>query len=120
MEVVEHVDPPRLPALARSVFHTAHPGAVIVTTPNSEYNIRYSSLPAGRYRHPDHRFEWTRPEFHTWAREVAQEHGYAVEFRLIGPEDAEVGSPTQLALFTLPASRAAEPHGRRADAEVAG
>ena len=101
MEVIEHVDPPRLPALAHSVFHTAHPGAVIVTTPNSEYNIRYPALPAGRYRHPDHRFEWTRAEFQTWATGVADVHGYTVEFRPVGPDDPDVGSPTQLALFRL-------------------
>jgi 3' terminal RNA ribose 2'-O-methyltransferase Hen1 len=100
MEVVEHVDPPRLSALARSVFHTARPGAVIVTTPNREYNPRFPSLPAGTRRHPDHRFEWTREEFQTWAAEVAGLYGYTVEFRPIGPVDAEVGSPTQLALFT--------------------
>ena len=65
MKVVEHVDPSRLPALARAVFRTARPGAVIVTTPNSEDNVRFPSLPAGRFRHPDHRFEWTRAEFRT-------------------------------------------------------
>ena len=101
MEVIEHVDPPRLAALARSVFHTAHPGAVIVTTPNSEYNVRFPSLPAGTYRHPDHRFEWTREEFRAWAGQVADSYGYAVEFRPIGPDDPDVGPPTQLALFRL-------------------
>ncbi|MFD3399463.1 3' terminal RNA ribose 2'-O-methyltransferase Hen1 [Kribbella sp. NPDC058693] len=99
MEVIEHVDPPRLPALAYSVFHTARPGAVVMTTPNSEYNIRFPSLPAGNYRHPDHRFEWTRPEFETWSHETATRYGYTVEFRPVGPTDAKVGPPTQLALF---------------------
>ncbi|MFC6156292.1 3' terminal RNA ribose 2'-O-methyltransferase Hen1 [Kribbella jiaozuonensis] len=99
MEVIEHVDPPRLPALAYSVFHTARPGAVVMTTPNSEYNIRFPSLPAGNYRHPDHRFEWTRTEFETWSHETATRYGYTVEFRPVGPTDPEVGPPTQLALF---------------------
>jgi 3' terminal RNA ribose 2'-O-methyltransferase Hen1 len=99
MEVVEHVDPPRLPALAHSVFRAAHPAAVVVTTPNSEYNVRFPSLPAGNYRHPDHRFEWTRAEFGTWSRETADRYGYTVEFRPVGAEDTEVGPPTQLALF---------------------
>ena len=107
MEVIEHVDPPRLPALAKAVFRTAHPAAVIVTTPNSEYNVRYDSLPAGRYRHPDHRFEWTREEFSSWARSVAHDYGYTVEFRPVGAEDPEVGPPTQLALFRLPGTEAA-------------
>ncbi|MGW6277678.1 3' terminal RNA ribose 2'-O-methyltransferase Hen1, partial [Kribbella sp. NPDC055071] len=120
MEVIEHVDPPRLPALAHSVFHAAHPGAVIVTTPNADYNVRFPSLPAGTYRHPDHRFEWTRPEFQTWCHETAARYGYSVEFRPVGPEDAtapagavSVGAPTQLALFTLiPAEGGGPPRAR--------
>ncbi|MFC0628311.1 3' terminal RNA ribose 2'-O-methyltransferase Hen1 [Kribbella deserti] len=99
MEVIEHVDPPRLPALARAVFGAARFGAVVVTTPNSEYNVRYPALGNG-FRHPDHRFEWTRAEFAAWTSEVAAGYGYDVELRPVGPIDAEVGSPTQLALFT--------------------
>ncbi|RBM20670.1 3' terminal RNA ribose 2'-O-methyltransferase Hen1 [Streptomyces sp. PT12] len=98
-EVIEHVDPPRLPALEYAVFGAARPGAVVVTTPNAEYNVRWETLPAGEARHPDHRFEWTREEFGAWAEAVAQRHGYAVEFRPVGPDDPEVGAPTQLALF---------------------
>nr|WP_202893392.1 3' terminal RNA ribose 2'-O-methyltransferase Hen1 [Kribbella italica] len=99
MEVVEHVDPPRLPALAQAVFGAARPGAVIVTTPNSEHNVRYETLAAGAFRHPDHRFEWTREEFHGWAAEVCALYGYGVTFRSVGPDDPEVGPPTQLAVF---------------------
>ena len=101
MEVVEHVDPPRLPALAQAVFGSARPGAVVVTTPNSEHNVRFPSLPAGDFRHPDHRFEWTRSEFQDWALGVCRAYGYEVEFRPVGPDDPEVGPPTQLALFRL-------------------
>jgi 3' terminal RNA ribose 2'-O-methyltransferase Hen1 len=100
MEVVEHVDPPRLPALARCVFGHAAPRTVLMTTPNVEHNVRYEGLASGALRHRDHRFEWTRAEFATWAAEVAAEYGYAVEHRPIGPEDPEVGAPTQLAVFT--------------------
>ncbi|MFF0271355.1 3' terminal RNA ribose 2'-O-methyltransferase Hen1 [Kribbella sp. NPDC004536] len=99
MEVVEHVDPPRLPALADSVFRAARPAAVVMTTPNSEYNIRFPTLPAGNYRHPDHRFEWTREEFRTWSTQTADRYGYQVDFRPVGSDDPEVGPPTQLALF---------------------
>ncbi|MEU4197647.1 3' terminal RNA ribose 2'-O-methyltransferase Hen1 [Kribbella sp. NPDC026611] len=105
MEVVEHVDPPRLPALADSVFRAARPGAVVMTTPNREYNVRFDSLPAGEFRHPDHRFEWTRTEFQTWARSVAARYQYAVEFRAVGAVDPEVGPPTQLALFRVEEAR---------------
>lgn len=99
MEVVEHIDPPRLPALAHSVFAAARPAAVVMTTPNREYNSRFPSLPAGTFRHPDHRFEWTRTEFETWSRETAARYNYTVEFRPVGPVDPAVGPPTQLALF---------------------
>jgi 3' terminal RNA ribose 2'-O-methyltransferase Hen1 len=99
MEVVEHLDPDRLPALERSVFAHARPASVVVTTPNAEFNVRYERLAAGGLRHPDHRFEWTRAEFAQWAADVAESHGYAVELRPVGEDDPEVGSPTQLALF---------------------
>ncbi|MEH0982312.1 3' terminal RNA ribose 2'-O-methyltransferase Hen1 [Micromonospora sp. CPCC 205556] len=100
MEVVEHLDPPRLPALADAVFGHAWPGTVIVTTPNVEYNVRYEGLPAGRFRHADHRFEWTRAEFADWVGEVAATYGYTATVGGIGDDDPEVGAPTQLAVFT--------------------
>ncbi|MFI6213039.1 3' terminal RNA ribose 2'-O-methyltransferase Hen1 [Nocardia brasiliensis] len=100
MEVIEHVDPPRLGALEHAVFAAAAPRAVLVTTPNAEFNVRYESLPAGKFRHADHRFEWTRAEFESWAARVAAAHGYAVRFVPIGPLDPAVGAPTQMAIFT--------------------
>jgi hypothetical protein len=60
MEVIEHVDPWRLPALEQAVFGHSAPRTVIVTTPNVEYNARYPTLPVGATRHRDHRFEWSR------------------------------------------------------------
>ncbi|MFE0317293.1 3' terminal RNA ribose 2'-O-methyltransferase Hen1 [Streptomyces albogriseolus] len=100
-EVIEHLDLPRLPALEYAVFGAARPRTVCVTTPNVEYNVRWESLPAGHVRHGDHRFEWTREEFRGWARAVAERHGYAVEFLPVGPDDPEVGPPTQMAVFRL-------------------
>jgi len=100
MEVIEHVDPERLPSLERAVFGFAKPGSVIVTTPNAEYNVRYETLPAGQFRHRDHRFEWTRAEFAAWAARVAADYGYKAAFRAVGEVDDEVGPPTQLAVFT--------------------
>ncbi|PPK98731.1 3' terminal RNA ribose 2'-O-methyltransferase Hen1 [Kineococcus xinjiangensis] len=100
VEVVEHVEPSRLPALQRSVFAFTAPRTVVVTTPNAEHNVRFPSLPAGRFRHPDHRFEWTREEFRRWAADVAGQHGYGVRFAGAGPDDPEVGPPTQIAVFT--------------------
>ena len=101
VEVIEHLDPPRLAAAERTVFAHARPGTVIVTTPNVEFNVRFETLPAGKLRHADHRFEWTREQFRQWAQRVAAEHGYTVSFAPIGPVDEEVGSPTQMAAFTI-------------------
>ncbi len=100
IEVVEHLDPSRLAAFERVVFAHARPGTAIVTTPNVEYNVRFERLPAGRLRHRDHRFEWTRAQFQDWAGAVAGRHGYGVRFLPIGGEDAEVGAPTQMGVFT--------------------
>ncbi len=99
VEVIEHLDPGRLAALERVVFEQARPGTVVVTTPNREYNALFETLEAGSVRHPDHRFEWTREEFQRWAGEVAERHGYAARFAPIGPEDPELGAPTQMGIF---------------------
>jgi 3' terminal RNA ribose 2'-O-methyltransferase Hen1 len=104
MEVIEHVDPPRLAALERTVFADAAPQTVLVTTPNVEYNVRFDALPAGSPRHRDHRFEWTRAEFRAWSAAVAARNGYAVRHLPVGPDDADVGPPTQLAVFSREAS----------------
>jgi 3' terminal RNA ribose 2'-O-methyltransferase Hen1 len=100
VEVVEHLDPPRLDSFARALFECARPQTVVMTTPNSEYNVRFEGLPPGTLRHKDHRFEWTRAEFQQWANGVAGRFGYAVRLAPIGPEDPVVGSPTQMAVFT--------------------
>ena len=99
MEVIEHLDPARLPALERTVFGHARPTSVLVTTPNAEYNVRYEFLPAGLMRHRDHRFEWTRPQFAAWADSTAAAHGYTVRYLPIGAVDPDVGPPTQMAVF---------------------
>ncbi|MDF5757934.1 3' terminal RNA ribose 2'-O-methyltransferase Hen1 [Spongiactinospora sp. TRM90649] len=104
MEVVEHVDPPRLAALERVVLGAARPGHVIVTTPNAEYNVRYEGLRG--HRHPDHRFEWSRAEFAAWATAAAERYGYGVTFRPVGEEDPELGPPTQMAVFARAEARA--------------
>jgi 3' terminal RNA ribose 2'-O-methyltransferase Hen1 len=100
VEVIEHVEPGRLTALERVVFEFARPATVVVTTPNLEYNVRFETLPAGKLRHADHRFEWTRAEFQAWANAVASRRSYAVRFEPVGDADASVGAPTQMAVFT--------------------
>ncbi len=100
VEVIEHLDPPRLAAFERVLFEFARPGMVVVTTPNAEYNVKWETLGAGKFRHRDHRFEWTRAQFGDWARRIADRFGYRVEFLPVGPVDAVVGSPTQMGVFT--------------------
>jgi 3' terminal RNA ribose 2'-O-methyltransferase Hen1 len=100
VEVIEHLDPPRLRAFERVVFEFARPGTVVVTTPNAEYNVHFAGLDAGKLRHKDHRFEWTRAEFEAWARRVADQHRYQVRFMGIGSDDPGTGTPTQMAVFT--------------------
>jgi len=109
MEVIEHIDQPRLAALERTVFTDARPEHVVVTTPNSEYNIRFEFLEPGMMRHRDHRFEWTRPEFAGWAQRVAEENSYDVRFLPVGQADPDVGSPTQMAVFTRADGQRNEP-----------
>ena len=99
VEVIEHLDPPRLAAFERVLFEFAHPPTIVLTTPNREYNVKFPTLPAGRLRHRDHRFEWTRAEFRAWAERVAERFGYGVRFLPVGPEDEAVGPPTQMAVF---------------------
>jgi 3' terminal RNA ribose 2'-O-methyltransferase Hen1 len=100
VEVIEHLDAPRLAAFERVLFEFARPGLVVVTTPNSEYNVKWESLPAGEFRHGDHRFEWTRAQFNDWADRVSTSHGYSVRFAPVGPEDSLVGAPTQMGIFS--------------------
>ncbi|UGQ13836.1 3' terminal RNA ribose 2'-O-methyltransferase Hen1 [Yinghuangia sp. ASG 101] len=106
-EVIEHIDEPRLPALEFAVFGAARPTTVVVTTPNAEYNVRYApdeaggpGLAPGAMRHADHRFEWGRARFRSWADDVGERFGYQAEFVPVGDDDPEVGPPTQMAVFT--------------------
>jgi 3' terminal RNA ribose 2'-O-methyltransferase Hen1 len=100
VEVVEHLDPPRVAALEQVVFAHAAPTTVVVTTPNREHNVRFPGLASGDLRHRDHRFEWTRAEFAAWAVGVAGDHGYTVRIEPVGTDDPQVGPPTQMAVFS--------------------
>lgn len=104
VEVIEHIDEPRLSALELSLFGDAKPQMVIVTTPNREYNAVFEGMEEGTLRHPDHRFEWTRAEFEKWGQRVADEYGYAVEFEPLGPVNEDHGGPSQMAKFVQAAS----------------
>ena len=100
VEVIEHLDEPRLAAFERVVFEFARPQTVVLTTPNVEFNVKFESLPAGKLRHRDHRFEWSREQFECWACAIAQRYGYEVRFMPVGPVDEQVGAPTQMGVFS--------------------
>src|SRR5260370_41864948 len=89
VEVIEHLDPPRLAAFERGILGEAKPRLLVVTTPNIEYNVRWETLQAGKLRHRDHRFEWTRAEFRGWSANVANRYGYTFEWLPIGNENPE-------------------------------
>jgi 3' terminal RNA ribose 2'-O-methyltransferase Hen1 len=101
VEVIEHLDPPRLAAFARALFEFAKPPVVVLTTPNKEYNANYGFLQADDLRHGDHRFEWTRAQFRAWANSTAEKFGYRVQFSEVGEVDETHGAPTQMGVFTL-------------------
>jgi 3' terminal RNA ribose 2'-O-methyltransferase Hen1 len=99
VEVIEHMDENRLKSFERVVFECAKPKTVVLTTPNGEYNVLFENMEADTMRHTDHRFEWTRKEFETWAKQVATTNNYKVQFLPIGEEDEKVGAPSQMAIF---------------------
>ena len=99
VEVIEHLDPMRIPAFERVLFEFAAPGTVILTTPNKEYNAHYEWLSKDNLRHDDHRFEWSREEFAKWTAHICETFGYTVEINEIGDVDEEFGSPTQMGVF---------------------
>lgn len=100
VEVIEHIDLLRIPAVERVVFEFASPKTVIVTTPNKEYNVNYAALCDNALRHGDHRFEWTREEFSAWTKHVCDSFGYSCELSEIGESGEGCGSPTQMGVFT--------------------
>ena len=101
VEVIEHLDTARLDACARMLFGHARPKFVVLTTPNREYNVKFEGLPSGKFRHGDHRFEWTRTEFADWCENVCLTYGYCLRTSPLGDEDPEFGAPSQMGLFTL-------------------
>ncbi len=107
VEVIEHLDSPRLAAFERVLFECAQPPTIVLTTVNREYNTLFENLAAGRFRHEDHRFEWTRAEFEGWAHRVSSQFHYSVRFLPVGPADPNLGAPTQMAIFTKTEHRGA-------------
>ena len=53
----------------------------MLTTPNREVNMIWESVGAGRIRHPDHGFEWTRRGIRDRVEGIAWWFGDAVRFQ---------------------------------------
>ncbi len=98
LETIEHIDPDRLATLERALFSTMRPRVVAITTPNAEFNTLLG-VPAHRFRHPDHRFEWDRARFRRWGARVAQAGGYAVRFHDVAGQHPGLGGASQMAVF---------------------
>lgn len=111
VEVIEHIEPVHLPTVVEVLFGTTRPKHVVMTTPNAEYNELFEDLPAGKFRHRDHRFEWTREEFRDFCESAAATHGYRATFESIGTEHAEHGAPSQLAHFVRDDSGSTQEEG---------
>ena len=102
VETIEHLDAARL-AFERAILGRLRPLTVVVTTPNAEFNALLG-VPAHRFRHPDHWFEWDRARFRQWAEGVAERHGYAVICSDIAGCHPRLGGASQMAVFDLPAA----------------
>ncbi|NBB99074.1 MAG: methyltransferase domain-containing protein [Alphaproteobacteria bacterium] len=100
VEVIEHLDPAHLSKLERALCVTLRPAKIVVTTPNAEFNPLLG-VPAHRFRHPDHKFEWPRAKFRAWASRVAGAHGYAVTFADLGGKHPSLGGASQMAVLRL-------------------
>ena len=61
---VEHLHESELSQLPKAIFGQIAPQLVIMTTPNAEFNVLFPNLTG--FRHPDHKFEWTRQQFGDW------------------------------------------------------
>ena len=102
VETIEHIDPERLSAVEHAIFATLAPALVVVTTPNADFNPLLG-VPDQRMRHPDHRFEWGRARFGSWANGVARRHGYRATLHDLGGSHPVLGGPSQMAVFRRPA-----------------
>ena len=75
LELIEHLTLEQLEVATNELFGKLQPNHVYLTTPNIEYNniltAVYDGAPRSRvFRHPDHKFEWTRDEFAGWCEHV--------------------------------------------------
>jgi 3' terminal RNA ribose 2'-O-methyltransferase Hen1 len=95
LEVIEHIDLTNLDFVEKNIFEFIKPKLLIITTPNADYNTKFQQP---GFRHPDHRFEWTRDEFKVFC-EKSIKYGYTYEISFIGDIEPALGGPTQMGVF---------------------
>lgn len=104
IEVIEHLYLKDLAILVENVFGYFHPRLVVMTTPNADFNVLFEKMICGQFRHADHKFEFTRQQFQTWAEQITSTYPYRVEFTGVGDapsheQHRNLGQCTQIALF---------------------
>lgn len=105
VEVIEHMELPAVERATRAIFSYYQPKYAVITTPNSEFNhlLRQPGESDSKFRHFDHKFEWTRAEFAAWAGQVCRQFPeYSCQFDGVGhlPGSEPYGPCTQIAIFT--------------------
>ncbi|KIJ52572.1 hypothetical protein M422DRAFT_243357 [Sphaerobolus stellatus SS14] len=120
-EVIEHLPSELLPLFAPILLGRFRPRLLLLTTPNYNYNQRFSAPgkaaptgyldPTGRtnrvFRHNDHKLEWTPDEWNDYCTSAAKEFGYEVEVGGLGQalepdpwhREVSLGFATQIAVF---------------------
>ncbi|NXN34847.1 HENMT methyltransferase, partial [Rhinoptilus africanus] len=109
IELIEHLEQSELKKFPDVVFGFMSPSIVVISTPNSEFNPLLPGVTL--FRHPDHKFEWNRAQFQSWALEAARHYDYSVEFTGVGhpPTGMEnVGFCTQIGVFVRKYPQASE------------
>lgn len=100
VEFIEHLYEDDLKNVIKMVFGCINPNFVVMTTPNYDFNQLFPG--PLRFRHYDHKFEWTRNQFQTWCNEICETYGYDSTFHGIGegPTDSpDLGCCSQAAVL---------------------
>lgn len=104
IELIEHLYPQVLDEVPYQIFENLNPKMAIFSTPNCEFN-KVFDLEPGKFRHDDHKFEWTREQFSDWCNNIIERFpDYSVRIEGIGKppigyDVEDVGYSSQLALF---------------------
>lgn len=101
IELIEHLPVSDVQRFSEVLFGFMAPEHSIVSTPNADFNPLLPGLRG--FRHPDHKFEWTRGQFQAWAEGVCGQFGYEVELTGVGVDPdgqlEQFGFCSQIAVF---------------------